>query len=215
MTLRVGILGIDGSGKSTLVAGLEERLTPGRSLLIVGQRLTVYDRVGGRHDLLPPLPESAHPLRHLGRNLRRHWLLQRLPALIARHQPDICLEDRDTLIDPSALITAYLPVLRHVAPRRRVAILAGLSGRLPADLYLYLRLPAAEAEGRLQQKLQRTRRPRAWHESPLRLARMATEYARFLEYLGEEGIPVQVLDAAQPVDMVCDLACRSIVERFR
>ncbi|MBI5558625.1 MAG: hypothetical protein HY885_13415 [Deltaproteobacteria bacterium] len=210
MTFRVGILGIDGSGKSTLVAGLEHRLAASLRVMSVGQRVTLHTREGERLDLLGPLPESAHPLRHLLRNLERHWVLQRLPALLARYRPDICLEDRDTVIDFCALVTAHLPALRHLTPGRRVRIFSTLTHRSPADMYLFLRLPAAVAAARLQGKRRQTRRLRALHETAPLLERVAAEYPRFLDYLAEINVPAVVLDARLPAATVLDAAVLAI-----
>jgi ABC-type cobalamin/Fe3+-siderophores transport system ATPase subunit len=153
MTFRVGILGIDGSGKSTLVAGLEQRLAASCSVMSIGQRVTFRARGGERLDILGPLPETAHPLQHSFRNLQRHWMLQRLPGLLKQYRPDICLEDRDSVIDCCALTTAHLPALRSITPRRRVATFLTLTRRSQADMYLYLGLPAAVADKRIQGKL--------------------------------------------------------------
>ncbi len=153
MTLRVGILGIDGSGKSTLVAGLERELATFCSVMSIGQRVTLHPRGGERLDLLGALPEAAHPLRHSLRNMQRHWTMQRLPGLLKQYRPDICLEDRDSVIDLCALVTAHLPALRYLTPCRRVTIFSALTRRRLADMYLYLRLPAAVADARIQCKL--------------------------------------------------------------
>ena len=214
MTFRVGILGIDGSGKSTLVAGLEQRLSASASVMSIGQRVTLHTRAGERVDLLDALPKSAHPLHHFYRNMQRHWTLQRLPGLIRGYQPDICLEDRDSVIDFCALTTAHIPALRYLAPRRRVTIFVTLTRRCLADMYLYLRLPTAVADARIRCKLRQTRRPRASHETPHLLERVAREYPRFLDYLAEISIPAVVLDADQPVQAVLDTACLSIHSQY-
>ncbi|MFZ5770431.1 MAG: hypothetical protein ACOY4W_03305 [Thermodesulfobacteriota bacterium] len=214
MTFRVGILGIDGSGKSTLVAGLEQRLAASCSVMSIGQRVTFRARGGERLDLLGPLPERAHPLQHSFRNLQRHWILQRLPGLLKEYRPDICLEDRDSVIDYCALTTAHLPALRSITPRRRVALFLALTRRSLADMYLYLRLPAAEADKRIQGKLKQTRRLRAFHERPHRLERVALEYPRFLDYLAEIGVPAVVLAADQPAQSVLEAALLSISKHF-
>lgn len=210
MTFRVGILGIDGSGKSTLVAGLERRLAISLSVMSIGQRVTLHPKAGEQLDLLGALPEAAHPLRHMLRNIQRHWTMQRLPGLLKHYRPDICLEDRDTVIDICALITAHLPALRYLTPRRRVTIFLTLTRRSLADMYLYLRLPAAVADERIQWKLKQTRRLRAYHERPHLLERVAQEYPRFLDYLGEIGVPSVVLAADQPAQAVLNAACLSI-----
>ncbi|RJX34610.1 MAG: hypothetical protein C4531_03715 [Desulfurivibrio sp.] len=214
MTFRVGILGIDGSGKSTLVAGLEQRLAASCSVMSIGQRVSFRSRAGERLDLLGPLPETAHPLQHSFRNLQRHWILQRLPGLLKQYRPDICLEDRDSVIDYCALTTAHFPALRSITPRRRVAMFLALTRRSLADMYLYLRLPAAEADKRIQEKLQQTRRLRAYHERPHLLERVALEYPRFLDYLAEIGVPAFVLEADQPAQSVLEAAFLSIRKHF-
>jgi len=214
MTFRVGILGIDGSGKSTLVAGLEQRLAASCSVMSIGQRVTFRARGGERLDILGPLPETAHPLQHSFRNLQRHWMLQRLPGLLKQYRPDICLEDRDSVIDYCALPTAHLPALRSITPRRRVAIFLTLTRRSLADMYLYLRLPAAVADKRIQGKLRQTRRLRAFHERPHLLERVALEYLRFLDYLAAIGVPAVVLEADQPVQAVLEAACLAISKHF-
>ena len=213
MTFLVGILGIDGSGKSTLVAGLEQRLSAAASVMSIGQRVTLH-RAGERVDLLGALPTSAHPLHHFYRNMQRHWTLQRLPGLLKRYQPDICLEDRDSVIDFCALMTAHIPALRSLAPRHRVTIFVTLTRRCLADMYLYLRLPTAVADARIRCKLQQTRRLRAYHETPHLLERVAREYPRFLDYLAEISIPAVVLDADQPAQAVLDAACLSIQSQY-
>lgn len=214
MTFRVGILGIDGSGKSTLVAGLEQRLAASGSVMSIGQRVTLYTRAGERFDLLGALPKAAHPLRHFYRNMQRHWTLQRLPGLLRRYQPDICLEDRDGVIDFCALATAHIPALRYLAPRWRVRIFLTLTGRGLADMYLYLRLSTAVADARIQCKLRQTRRLRAYHETPHRLERVAREYPRFLDYLEQINIPAVVVDADQPVPAVLAAACSAIHDQY-
>ena len=210
----MGILGIDGSGKSTLVAGLERRLSASCSVMSIGQRATLHLMNGERIDLIGTLPEASHPLRHGLRNIQRHWVMQRLPGLLNRYRPDICLEDRDGVIDICALVTAHIPVLRHLSPRRRVAIFMGLSQRSLSDMYLYLRLPTAVADERIQCKLRQTRRLRAFHERPHLLARVALEYPRFLDYLAEIKVPVVVLQADQSAQAVLDAACLSIRHHY-
>ena len=214
MTFRVGILGIDGSGKSTLVAGLEQRLSVSASVMSIGQRVTLHTRAGDRVDLLGALPASAHPLHHFCRNMQRHWTLQRLPGLLRRYQPDICLEDRDGVIDFCALTTAHIPALRYLTPRWRVTIFLTLTGRGLADMYLYLRLSTAVADARIQCKLRQTRRLRAYHETLHRLERVAREYPRFLDYLAEIGVPAVVLDADQPAPAVLAAACSAIHDQY-
>lgn len=214
MTLRVGILGIDGSGKSTLVAGLERELSTFCSVMSIGQRVTLHPRGGERLDLLGALPEAAHPLRHSLRNMQRHWTMQRLPGLLKQYRPDICLEDRDSVIDLCALVTAHLPALRYLTPCRRVTIFSALTRRRLADMYLYLRLPAAVADARIQCKLHQTRRLRAFHERPHLLERVAREYPRFLHYLAEIGVPTVVLQADQPAQFVLEAACLSIRQHY-
>lgn len=210
MTFRVGILGIDGSGKSTLVAGLEQRLSISCSVMSIGQRVTLHSNAGERVDLLGALPQVSHTLQHIFRNMQRHWALQRLPSLLKQYRPDICLEDRDSVIDFCALITAHIPPLRSITPRRRVTIFLTLTRRSLADMYLYLRLPTAVADERIQGKLQQTRRLRAYHETPHLLERVAQEYPRFLDYLAEISVPAVVLEADHPIQAVLDAACLSI-----
>ena len=214
MTLRVGILGIDGSGKSTLVAGLERELSTFCSVMSIGQRVTLHPRGGERLDLLGALPEAAHPLRHSLRNMQRHWTMQRLPGLLKQYRPDICLEDRDSVIDLCALVTAHLPALRYLTPCRRVTMFSALTRRRLADIYLYLRLPAAVADARIQCKLHQTRRLRAFHERPHLLERVAREYPRFLHYLAEIGVPTVVLPADQPAQFILEAACLSIRQHY-
>jgi len=214
MTFRVGILGIDGSGKSTLVAGLAQQLAVSCSVMSIGQRVTLHLGRGERIDLLTPLPKAAHPLRHGLRNLQRHWMLQRLPGLLKKYRPDICLEDRDGVVDLCALVTAHIPALRHLTPRRRVAIFSTLTGRRLSDMYLYLRLPTTVADERIQTKLQQTRRLRAYHEKPQLLERVAQEYLRFLDYLAAIGVPAVVLEADQPAQSVLEAARLAISKHF-
>lgn len=210
VTFRVGILGIDGSGKSTLVAGLEQRFSPSCTVMSIGQRVTLHVGSEERHDLLGTLPQGAHPLRHVFRNLQRHWMLQRLPALLERYRPDLCLEDRDGVIDVCALVTAHIPALRFLAPQRRVRTAIILTRRGLADMYLVLNLPAEVAEQRILEKLKQTRRPRSYHEKRHRLERVAGEYLRLRDYLAEIGVPAVTLDASLPAATVLDAAWRAI-----
>lgn len=215
MVFQVGILGIDGSGKSTLVTGLEKRLSPLYRTLSVGQRITLSEKNGPSIDLLKPLQASASPLDHFFRNVQRHLALQRLSQLFNKHQPEICLEDRDPVIDLCTLLTAYFPLLCYISPSTRVQIFSFLTRQHLADMYIHLQISPDIADARITEKLLQTRRCRSFHETPLRLTRVAGELRKFTIFLATQNVPALVLDALHPPETLLDQAESSIIQHHR
>jgi len=215
MVFRIGILGIDGSGKSTLVTGLEKRLSPLYRILSVGQRITICEKSGPTIDLLKLLPVSVSPVRHFFRNIQRHLALQRLPHLVEKYQPEICLEDSDRIIDSCALITAYVPFFCYIDPGLRVRVLSFLTRKCLAALYIHLHISTEIADARIKGKLLQTRRCQAFHETPQRLTRVARELTKFTEFLTTKNVPVVVLDAHHSAEILFDQAVSSIIQWHR
>jgi len=198
MTLSVGVIGIDGSGKGSNINACIRVLHPEYSSLVLGWKAVSYiykgrvysllDRSTRRHEIVVPDPLYQSPT--VSERLFISWYRLRKQSLIKSLKPVYCFEDRDLLVDPLILATSYLGVLQRLLISTRIRCMRLVTGARLADCYVYLDVKPETALKRIKKRHELEGKKLSKHENLEDLRSLQDQYEKGLDYLHTQHIPV-------------------------
>ncbi len=216
--MRVALVGIDGSGKTSTALKLVQRLAPRMDVCKPG-RPPVYTSGGvmGDHEAAEARAMEQHLRRadRTGKRWRVALARRRYLAFVTgverrmaeRFAPDLMLTARCPRLDPAVYLDFYFPRLARALPMGPRLGLCALAARVPRrDLYCLLATPADVAMARIEKRLEDLAAAEAdsgrehWlhlHEQRDVLAGLARGMEQALELLRRrDGAEVMVVDNA-------------------
>lgn len=215
MSLEVTVTGIDGSGKSTTISYLVDRLAKdyvvahsGRPAYIFGpemdQRKYLFensinsiDKVNELGDMIES--KTAVAMANIVNVLawgRRH------KKIIKEYAPDIIFSGRHRTIDSAVYSTYYFPGTSNLPHTMRTTIAEEITRTGQPDLLVYLNITPDAAVRRINDRIEKENqetelvRPK-WkhmHENPNDLEMLKKEYEKILRYYDKLGWNIQVID---------------------
>ncbi len=163
--LRISIIGIDGSGKSTTTLRAIYSLGREFSVCKTG-RMPFFIREGSISPCLPRIGRFFEDLfKKVDATKRRGWIgLSRLffvlfqgflePYMIKRYRPDLIMTTRCMVIDPAVYSDFYFPALSRNLTTKSKLKLSQQYSRLPfRDLYFFLDTPIPMAIRRIHKRI--------------------------------------------------------------
>ncbi|GEM_PF-988289 len=227
-TTKVSVLGIDGSGKSTITDSIAMQF--GRDNLriarvglptytiVEGERRDPYRRLLGMVDGLQGLPGGVD----IALNV---FLQGRVvePGLIRSLRPDLLIGSRDYVIDPSVYAMFYSPTLSRRPMGQRLAIMNRITGLNFRKVIFLLTVPPEVALERLERRrtLQKPgtrvvgeRRAPDKHENTHSLGLLRREYDSALnEVARRTDTQIFEVDAMREPNEVADFV-KGTISRF-
>jgi thymidylate kinase len=198
VTLIVGVIGIDGSGKGSNINACIRLLYPKYSSLVLGWKAVSYinkgrvysllDKSTRRHEIVVPDPLYQSP--SVSERLLISWHRLRKRSLIKSLQPFYCFEDRDLVVDPLILAVSYLGVLRGLSISTRIRCMRLVTGGRLSDCYVYLDVKPETALKRIKKRHQLEGKKLSKHENLADLRLLQDQYEKVLDYLHAQHVPV-------------------------
>jgi thymidylate kinase len=198
--LRVSVVGIDGSGKSSTTLRAIQQLSaegrickPGRDAFVQqgSERQYCFPRISNFVERAFCRVDASRRRRLIGLSRiafigYQRWLE---PHMIRRFQPVLVLNTRCMIIDPAIYCDIYWPTLSRFSLKQKIAAFHRFAGLPFRDLYVLLRTPAAVALDRIHRRVAQTpdlaQQPREYwlhlHESEAILARLGRRFEEVLE----------------------------------
>jgi thymidylate kinase len=194
VTVEVAVIGIDGSGKSSIILRSAAHLGTDHSIVILGWKSVAYIEQGRTCYLLKLITGSCHGfVQRVGfvlKRIRIAWLRLRKAALIKRLTPVICIEDRDLVLDPCILAVLYVPAIKKTSVSVRIRFMKSMvRGRL-SDAYVYLDISPETAFERVCLRHRQEDKKLSAHENLQHLSQLRYEYESALAFLQDCHIPV-------------------------
>ncbi len=194
MSIEVAIIGIDGSGKSSNILQSANTLAEQHSVAVLGWKSIAYIQRGQTCYLssqsTAKCPNILERFGFVSARIRATWYRLRKSSLIKGLRPTFCIEDRDLLLDPSILVTPYLPLLRKVSVSARVRFMRAITGGRLSDAYVYLDISPQAAFERVCSRHRREGKKLSAHENLTHLKELQLEYENGLAFLQESHVPI-------------------------
>jgi len=236
MPFEVTITGIDGSGKSTTISDLVDRLSPhyvvahsGRPSYVDGpdmnQRKYLFESsissIDRMHEIGDELEsKSAIALANIVNVAlwgRRH------EKIIKYYNPDIIFSGRHRTVDSAVYSTYYFPLTTQLPHTMRTSIAEGITKTGQPDLFVYLDIAPETAVKRIESRIEKenlkpeTIRPK-WkhmHENPEDLECLKEEYERILSRYKNLGWNIHTINVEEsPQNEVVDKIEELIYKRI-
>lgn len=165
--LRIRIIGVDGSGKSTIQQGLISSLVhDGKRVLKTGPNSPVYGVCDGKEIThFPRFLGGVNHLRKFSEKMGSKFLVSSsavFQALFAENiieprlekiiKPDVRVGERDFLIDTVAKADVYSKVLSSLSLPLRVQLFSFMTGLDRADVIFFLKTQSDVAFERIQER---------------------------------------------------------------
>lgn len=199
MALDITILGIDGSGKTTLAESAARILSRDYSVVTLGREAHLWKhglstRIFAEEDESIKSMSDINPVRRAYRRIAKtFWWPRRLRLTSTIHAPDIIIQDRDQIIDPVVLASSYIPGSMRIPMLVRMNVMKTVTrGKLP-DIALYLEITPGTAYSRLCSRSDSNAEGLSTHENISSLELMAHQYAESAEHLKSLGVEVETI----------------------
>ncbi|VVB82399.1 Thymidylate kinase [uncultured archaeon] len=210
--LDVTLIGIDGSGKSTIISDLVDSFSKdyvvahsGRPAYVSGpniERKNIYKRsiklINKGHNFADSLNSRigvamANALDVLEWK-RRH------EGIIEEYNPKIIFAGRHRAIDSVVYSSYYLPFTNFISDKNKFGIIESLTGKVNSDLLFYLQLSPETAMARIDKRTEKEKltsdKPKGkhMHENLRDLTKLRNKFEKILDYYCSTRGEVIVVD---------------------
>jgi thymidylate kinase len=204
MKQKVLFAGIDGTGKTTCLYALLDRMDPAWRVLKIGFSGTYLVHGGERRRLVSQaLQERIEAIGEGSRRFRLYgvflifnflWKYALSKYLQLSQRADVVMFETDTLLHPAVYLTHHFAFARKIPPRWRFRVVSWLFGRRRGTLILYLEADPAVSVERVERREREKGIPVEPHENLRDLSALKLEFERMVAAAVAAGYRVVRID---------------------
>ncbi|HEY9702677.1 MAG TPA: hypothetical protein V6C58_09540 [Allocoleopsis sp.] len=201
MTYKISVTGIDGSGKSTSVAKVAEKLSKHHTVGKVGRPAYVCGPEIQKKYVCSNLNKTIDAIHNFSDNIESKLLVAGVSAVsrfaityiennISQYNPEVTIYSRDKIIDPAVYSTFYFPFTKKWPVNLRINIAKNIQISRICSTIVYLdidpRLAVERIEKRIEQEKKHSSDRNKWkhmHENVEELSSLRNYYFEALEHM--------------------------------